>query len=123
MTLLVLLQQANDPAWPSSDGGLSAVRGLISVAIVLGLLGLFVWIVRRGTFGAFPGRRNPTAAVEATVPLGERRSLVVVTLEGRRLVLGLTPVQVSLLTELAPRPAGFEAALHGRLERPQESLK
>ena len=36
------------------------------------------------------------------VPLGDRRSLVIVSVEGRRLLLGLTPAQVSLVTELAP---------------------
>ena len=41
--------------------------------------------------------------VEATVPLGERRSLMVVAIEGRRLLLGLTPMQVSLVTELTRR--------------------
>ena len=43
------------------------------------------------------------------VPLGERRSLMVVAIEGRRLLLGLTPMQVSLVTELTTPP--FDAAL------------
>jgi flagellar biosynthetic protein FliO len=122
MTALLLLQQAAEPAWPAAEG-LSAMRGLVSVAVVIGLLGLFVWVVRRGTFGVAPGRRSTTASVEATLPLGERRSLVVVTVEGRRLVLGLTPVQVSLLTELGPRPPGFDVALQARLDRSQEKVQ
>ena len=34
------------------------------------------------------------------MPLGERRSLVIVSVEGRRLLLGLTPGQISMVTEL-----------------------
>ena len=51
-------------------------------------------------------RNQPShVRVEATVQLGERRSLMVVTIEGRRLLLGLTPMQVSLVTELTqPSP-------------------
>jgi flagellar biogenesis protein FliO len=53
------------------------------------------------------------------VPLGERRSLVVVSVEGRRLLLGLTPAQVSLVTELAAAPpAGFQDAVDRRLAPP-----
>ena len=49
------------------------------------------------------------------MPLGERRSLMVVAIEGRRLLLGLTPMQVSLVTELTPpspdaASTGFGAA-------------
>ncbi len=36
------------------------------------------------------------------MPLGERRSLVIVAVEGRRLLLGLTPTQISMVTELGP---------------------
>jgi flagellar biogenesis protein FliO len=38
--------------------------------------------------------------VETAIPLGERRSLVIVSVEGRRLLLGLTTTNISLVTEL-----------------------
>jgi flagellar biogenesis protein FliO len=38
--------------------------------------------------------------VETAVSLGDRRSLVIVSVEGRRLLLGLTPGQIALVTEL-----------------------
>jgi flagellar biogenesis protein FliO len=50
------------------------------------------------------------------VPLGERRSLVIVAVEGRRLLLGLTPGQISMVTELGPA-RGFEQ----RLDAAQQS--
>ena len=72
---------------------------------MLGLLGTLAWMLRRGTL-VLPGRRAPGAIrVETAVSLGERRSLVVVAVEGRRLLLGLTPMQVSVVTELAAAAA------------------
>jgi flagellar protein FliO/FliZ len=91
----------------------SALRGLLAVFVVLGLVALCAWLVRRGALGAL-GRKSPaTVCVETAVPLGERRSLMVVTVEGRRLLLGLTPQQVTLLTELAGvgRPPSFDESL------------
>jgi flagellar protein FliO/FliZ len=83
-------------------------RSLLAIAVVFGLLGGLAWAARRGRLGFFT-RQPAQVRVEATVPLGERRSLMVVAIEGRRLLLGLTPMQVSLVTELSTAP--FEAAL------------
>ena len=84
-------------------------RSLFAVVVVFGLLGALAWAARRGRLG-FLGRQPQHVRVEATVPLGERRSLMVVAIEGRRLLLGLTPAQISLVTELASTPP-FAAAL------------
>jgi flagellar protein FliO/FliZ len=84
-------------------------QSFFAVLVVLGLVALLAWLLRRGTFGALrPGSRSIT--VETAVPLGERRSLVIVAVEGRRLLLGMTPGQISMVTELdavapAPPPA------------------
>lgn len=84
-------------------------RSLFAIVVVFGLLGGLAWAARRGRLG-FLGRPPSHVKVEATVPLGDRRSLMVVAVEGRRLLLGLTPAQVSLVTELAATPP-FAAAL------------
>jgi flagellar protein FliO/FliZ len=107
--LLTALAQPAADAWPSASA--DGLRALISVAIVLGLVGGFAWLVRRGSLRIGGRSRKGALTVEASVPLGERRSLVIVGFEGRRLLLGLTPVQVSLLTELKAAEAGFESAL------------
>jgi flagellar biogenesis protein FliO len=64
--------------------------------------------------------------IESATPLGERRSLVIVKVEGRRLLLGLTPMNVSLVTELAPAlsevEGQFENALRDSLGRPEPQL-
>jgi flagellar biosynthetic protein FliO len=90
-----------------SDGELT--RGVAAVGIVLALLALAAWAVKRGAFGALTKARG-TMRIETSLPLGERRSLMVVVVEGRRLLLGLTPTQVSLVTELE-RGASFDEAL------------
>lgn len=83
-------------------------RSLLAIAVVFGLLGGLAWAARRGRLGFFT-RQPSHVRVEATVPLGERRSLMVVAIEGRRLLLGLTPTQVNLVTELTTAP--FATAL------------
>lgn len=102
------------------DGAASAWRGLVALGIVLGLIALLAWLIRRGhlPIGGRPGRGGVT--IESALPLGERRSLVIVSVEGRRLMLGLTPSQVSLVTELGPAAPGFDAALERAGARPEE---
>ena len=83
-------------------------QSFAAVLIVLGLVWTLAWLARRGSLGALKGKGR-SINVETAVPLGERRSLVIVAVEGRRLLLGLTPTQVSLVTELgrtATSPGG-----------------
>lgn len=97
--MLAALAQSPLVTDPVSTG---AVRGVVGTVVVLGLLVFLAWLVRRGTI-ALPGRRATDAVrVESIVPLGDRRSLIVVAVDNRRLLLGLTPTQVSLVTELGP---------------------
>jgi flagellar biogenesis protein FliO len=82
----------------AAGGDPAAISGqaMAVVLLTIGVLAALSWLLRRGR------RRAPLAvAVETAIPLGERRSLLIVTVEGRRLLLGLTPVQITLVTELA----------------------
>jgi flagellar protein FliO/FliZ len=81
----------------------SAFRAVLSLAAVMALLAGLAWLARRGGFRRATGAA--AIAVETATALGERRTLVIVAVEGRRLLLGLTPGSVSLVTELAPVPA------------------
>jgi flagellar protein FliO/FliZ len=74
-------------------------QSFAAVLIVLGLVAALAWLMRRGAF-AHLTRTNRPITVETAVALGERRSLVIVSVEGRRLLLGLTPGQISMVTEL-----------------------
>lgn len=84
---------------------------LVAVTLVLALVAGAAYAARRGAFGRRTG--SGSIVVETAVALGERRSLVIVTVEGRRLLLGLTPSHMSLVTELGlpgPGPVGDTAA-------------
>ena len=85
------------------------LQSFAAVLVVLALVGVLAWVARRGTLSTL--RRGTRAiTVETAVPMGERRSLVIVSVEGRRILLGLTPGSISLVTELGPaRP--FDAQL------------
>jgi len=80
-----------------------------AIGIVIALLVGAVWALRRSA----PFRRAAkSVTVETAVSLGERRSLVIVAVEGKRLLLGLTPVQISLVAELG---AGFPQTLDAKI--------
>lgn len=71
----------------------------LATLIVLALVATLAWLVRRGPLARLAANGKPVA-IETAVPLGERRSLVIVSVEGRRLLLGLTASSISLVTEL-----------------------
>lgn len=85
------------------------LQSLAAVFIVLGLVAALAWLARRGAFANL--RRAGAVTVETAVPLGERRSLVIVSVEGRRLLLGLTPSSIAMVTELAAAPPTFDSHL------------
>ena len=78
------------------------LQSFVGMLVVLGLVAALAWMARRGTFAAALRRGPRPIAVETAVPLGERRSLVIVAVEGRRILLGLTPGAISMVTELGP---------------------
>lgn len=86
----------------------SVWRTLGALAVVLALLGALAWLLRRQQTMRRSGRGM---GVESALPLGERRSIAIVAVEGRRLLLGLAPNGVTLLTELQPVPETFDDAI------------
>jgi flagellar biosynthetic protein FliO len=75
------------------------VNIFVATLLVLGLVSALAWLVRRGPLAQLASK-GKAVAVETAIPLGERRSLVIVAVEGRRLLLGMTPTSISLVTEL-----------------------
>lgn len=69
-------------------------RVLGALAVVLALLGGAAWLLRRGVIGR---RAAGGLGIESVLALGDRRSLAIVTVEGRRLLVGLAPNNVSLV--------------------------
>jgi flagellar protein FliO/FliZ len=79
-----------------------SLQSFMAVLVVLGLVGALAWLTRRGAFNSLR-RHNRSISVETAVPLGERRSLVIVAVEGRRILLGLTPGSIAMVAELGPQ--------------------
>lgn len=79
-------------------------QSITAVLVVLGLVAALAWLAHRGALGPIAARGR-AVIVESAVSLGERRSLVVVAVEGKRLLLGVTPQQITLVAELAMTPA------------------
>ncbi|MFO7265455.1 MAG: flagellar biosynthetic protein FliO [Limnochordales bacterium] len=85
----------------SSDLGL--LQYAWRVALVFALLLAAAYAVRRWAGSAGPGRlaRGRVRIVEA-VPVGPQRLLLLVEVEGRRLLIGATPQSFTLLAQLDP---------------------
>jgi flagellar biosynthetic protein FliO len=81
----------------------------IAALIVLAIMAAFAWFVRTGRLGRLSARVS-AISVETATSLGERRQLVIVSVEGRRLLLGLTQNSVTLVTELQPTPPSVPEA-------------
>jgi flagellar biogenesis protein FliO len=94
-------------------------QGLMALLIVAGLLGALVILARRGTLGGLMRGKSGPIAVETVLPLGDRRSLLIVSVEGRRLLLGASPVNVSLVAELGA-PTAFGDVLGRATQRAEE---
>jgi flagellar protein FliO/FliZ len=93
-------------AVPGPDLAPSLGRMFLALAVVLALVAALAWALRRGWVARRPGNG---IGVESALALGERRSLVIVSVEGRRLLVGLAPNHVSLVTEL--HGPSFEQAI------------
>ena len=114
----LIAQTTPDPsALPGLSGG-EVMRGLLAVIVVFGLLALLAWAGKRGWLGGLSRQGKSPVKVESAVPLGERRSLMIVSVEGRRLLIGLTPMQVSLVTELSAAKESFDDTLARSVSSP-----
>ena len=87
---------------------LTTLRGVASLGVVLALLAALVWALRRGSIRL--SALNPRGAIniETATAVGDRRQLAIVTVEGRRVLVGMTPTTISFLTDLGERPPAQE---------------
>ena len=97
---------------PEAAPVLVSTQSIVVIAIVIAVLAAVAWALRRTTSLR---RSGPAMSVETALSLGERRSLVIVAVEGRRLLLGMTPTQIGLVAELG---ASFGVALDQSLGAP-----
>jgi flagellar protein FliO/FliZ len=91
-----------------------SLRPWLALGFVLALLAATVWALRASAAGR---RAGQGLAVESALSLGDKRSLVIVKVEGRRLLVGVAPGGVSLVTELH---APFGDALAQSLQKHEQ---
>jgi len=90
---------------PGSEGLLTTVLGL---ALVLALIFAAAWVLKR--VGGLPAGGQGLVRVLGGISLGARERLVVVEVEGTRLILGVAPGRVQTLHVL-PARGDFAASL------------
>jgi flagellar biogenesis protein FliO len=87
------------------NGMLLTLRTVVSLAAVIALLAGFVWALRRGSLKLSALAPRGTIVIETATSIGDRRQIAIVGVEGRRVLVGLTPTAISFITDLAPKPA------------------
>jgi len=90
----------------------SLVKMLSSLLIVLALILLFAYLVKR-FLGSRPGRwrSEPMIQLLSTTYLGPKRQISVIEVGQEYLVVGVTPNQISLITRLEHSPFPPEAVV------------
>lgn len=98
----------------------SAASSLLSLLVVLALIPVSLWIVRRFTTGtAGRGGQGPIQ-IRASVALGPRERILIVEAAGRHLLVGVTAQSMQTLAEFDDpveledaAPASFARLLKG----------
>ena len=97
------------------------VRMALGLSALIGAIFLLAWLARRfGLGGAARGASEDTVRVLSRTALDPRKSVVLLSVRGRVLVVGVTPSEIRLLTELPggeARPASDPAPFSSRLSR------
>jgi flagellar protein FliO/FliZ len=88
---------------PATPGAAVGTGPLTIVGVIL-LAGAGGWLVWRGRKLNFPGRDTRRLVIDETRSLGSRQYLVVASYEGQKLLLGVCPGRIDLLTPLAGAP-------------------
>jgi flagellar protein FliO/FliZ len=124
MSLLFLLYPATARAAETAEvagtGQLgSGLRLLAGLLLVVGLLLLFYALSRRG-LSWLPKPRGGAIHIREMRPLGPKKSLCLVEVRGRELLLGLSADRIELLCQLGDAPReDFDTALQTSLKESQ----
>ncbi|WEO78990.1 flagellar biosynthetic protein FliO [Cryobacterium sp. SO2] len=87
------------------DAVVVVLRVVLSLAVVLGLL----WVLQRRLGRGSGARATNVVTVVGRQGLGQKASVVVVDVDGRRFVLGVTEQSISVLHGSEPAPAALAA--------------
>lgn len=86
------------------------LRMVASLAFIVFLILAGAWLMRRA--GWLRGGTGQAIKVVGAQSLGARSSVAIVQVDGARLVLGVTPQQITLLHTLPASPAGADTEFH-----------
>lgn len=116
------------PAPPELQSGVYlAAKAVAALAVVLGLLLVLYWVLRRFAPGQAAGGAGPLKLL-GRMPLGARKWLALVEVGGKVLLLGVADHNINLLATIddqeqvsrisAARPVSFSSLFRGRGEGP-----
>lgn len=119
---------ATPPTAQLSQAGFSwsgYIQALGIMCVLLALLWFAVWAIRRyGKFNFLPrpgSLPRDSLIMEAQMPLGPRKGLMVVRFMNRRLLLGVTEHQISLITEDGTEDDRGHTKFEGFLENARDA--
>ena len=101
MPSLAFAADSAPQALPALDMGTEWLKMMGGLALLLGLLLVAYWLLKRyGPKAGLGVFRRGGLAVEGSLALGPRKSLVVVRFLNKVMVLGVTESSINLLTEV-----------------------
>ena len=86
----------------------SIINVVVSLAIVLGIIFLCAWLIRKTQAGNFAN--NSLIKLLATQILGTKEKLVLVAVGDKQLLIGVTANSIRVLSEVEGEPQNSEAA-------------
>ncbi|RKX35749.1 MAG: hypothetical protein DRP71_02420 [Verrucomicrobia bacterium] len=106
--------EAGEPARTTSPAGGSTFVMFTGYGVVLAVLGIGVFFaLKRGGWRSVMKRSEGRLQVSETRMLGNRQFIMVVEYEDSRLLVGVSPGRIELLTPLGPTMSNLEALPDG----------
>ncbi len=109
---------------------MEGLKMLFALSLVLALLFLMAYVLKKiGPGRLSPGGKDGLAMrIVSTLPLGERRYLLIVELAGRHFFLGVTTSSIQLLQELRdlpplPAPPETDTSFESIMEKARTLLR
>ena len=78
-------------------------EALAWLCFALAVLWLVLWLIKRRGFG-FSGDSTPGMRIESRLALGPKKWIIITRYQDRRLILGVTEQQITLLSDLPVAP-------------------
>lgn len=75
-----------------------------ALVLILMIIAVFAWLARRTGFARNMPKSNQILAVVASHSLGQRERVVVIDMNDKRVLLGVTPTQISCLATFDKPP-------------------